>query len=297
MIPAKDFFKYYQTNFFKYQQKINKEVLEKIDYWVNKLDDEGECTENQVMQIIKSHIRITYLHCIDTLFELIFGLYPRENIIDDLKLPLILGRNNDNFNKPRIIGFTNKKEETYKEILQEIDYGNNKTSLIQYIFYYQINKSNIETSHFIKNIEESINPILELITIFARDLNDKSEYNSLKHGLRAYPFSGFFKIQNPSTKQDIAGIEFNNAHQYIIDTKENIKIVSKNFDSERDYHYTIVASRMIWNIIKIRHTFMNNKSGWENCYVYLFNQNDYKEIEKSLIHKQKFELKINKNMP
>src|SRR6056297_251781 len=116
MIPYKDFYKYYQTDFFKIQQIINKDALEKIDYWVEKFKDESESIDkNRVKQIIRSHIRITYLHCIDTLFELVFGLYPRNNKIQDINLPLIVGKNKDYFNNPRIEGLADKNEETIKE--------------------------------------------------------------------------------------------------------------------------------------------------------------------------------------
>ncbi|MFW6047267.1 MAG: hypothetical protein ACOCP4_05735 [Candidatus Woesearchaeota archaeon] len=299
MIPYKDFYKYYQTDFFKIQQIINKDALEKIDYWVEKFKDESESIDkNRVKQIIRSHIRITYLHCIDTLFELFFGLYPRNNKIQDINLPLIVGKNNDYFNKPRIEGLADKNEETIKELNEGITFGKQEVSLLQYIFYYQINQNIISDDKSLKDIRESLKPILDLLSIFAKDLADKSEYNSLKHALRVFPITGQFKLLDSNTKKEIAGIEFSNAHQYIQERKDDIKIVTKNFDSERDYRYTLIASKMIWNIINTRRLFFTKVSGVHSCYVYFFDENEFREYEESIIHKQKVELKLKKkNMP
>jgi len=299
MIPYKDFYKYYQTDFFKIQQIINKDALEKIDYWVEKFKDESESIDkNRVKQIIRSHIRITYLHCIDTLFELVFGLYPRNNKIQDINLPLIVGKNKDYFNKPRIEGLADKNEETIKELNEGITFGKQEVSLLQYIFYYQINQNIISDDKSLKDIRESLKPILDLLSIFAKDLADKSEYNSLKHALRVFPITGQFKLLDSDTKKEIAGIEFSNAHQYIQERKDDIKIVTKNFDSERDYRYTLIASKMIWNIINTRRLFFTKDSGFHSCYVYFFDENEFREYEESIIHKQKVELKLKKkNMP
>jgi len=297
MIQAKDFFRSYQTSFFKLQQLINKDALDNVDLWEEKFKDESSSySKNEITQVIKSHIRITYLHCIDTLFELIFGLYPIDGVINDKNLPLIISKNNDKFNKPRIQGLANKENDTITEIQQDITYEDNHISLLQYIFFYQINQNNTRNTKFLKNIESSLEPILDLISIFAEDLIDKSEYNSLKHALRIYPFTGSLKLLNKETNKPIAGINFKDAHQYILDTNDEIKIISKSINSDRDFKYTMIASNMIWNIIKIRDKFMVDTPTEDHCYVYFFNNKDYKEIEKSPDHRQRLLFNINKNL-
>ncbi len=296
IITTSDFYKHYQINFFKYQQIIDKEALNNIDFWVEKFSDDSMSNDKeQVIQIIKSHIRITYFHCVDTLFELIFGLFPRGNRMQDDLLPFTLAKSNDSFNRHRIIGLANKDESIIKELLQDISDGKNHISLLRYIFYYQINQDNVGVADLLKNVEESIDPILELLSIFAKDIADKSEYNSLKHALRIVPFNGIFRILNPESNKEIAGIDFKNAHQFITEKKGNVKIISRNFDTERDYEYTLIASKMIWNIIKIRDIFFSGKVGYNHCYVYFFDKEDYSDLEKSIIIKQKIEFRINSN--
>lgn len=293
MIPIEDFFKNYQTNYFRYQQIINKDALDNIDKWVEKFHDDSNSNEkSQVTQIIKSHIRFNYLHSIDTLFELVFGLFPRDGKINDFDLPLILAKSNDSFNNPKLIKLANEDEKIISDLGQEISYGDKKTNLLRYIFFYQINEFNTLNGDFFENINQSQKHILKLLKIFARDLNDKSEYNSLKHALRVFPFTGSLKLFHPETNKPIAGVEMVNAHQFITEHKGEIKITSKNFDSERDYKYTMISSNMIWNIIKIREKFLAHKSETASCYVYFFDDDEYMEIEKSNFHKQKIEIKL-----
>ena len=293
MIPINSFFKNYQTNYFRYQQIINKDALDNIDHWVDKFQDDSKSNDKyQVTQIIKSHIRFNYLHCIDTLFELVFGLFPRDGKINDFDLPIILAKSNDRFNNPRLKKLANGNEAFINDFEQEISYGDKKTTLLRYIFFYQINEVNSLNNDLLENIDQSLKHILKLLEIFAKDLNDRSEYNSLKHALRVFPFSGSLKIFNPDTNKPIAGVDMENAHQFITENKGDIKITSKNFDSERDFKYTMIASNMIWNIIKIREKFLSDESKTTNCYVYFFEDDEYKEIEKSYFHKQKIEIKL-----
>lgn len=280
MIGIQEFFKYYQTNFFKYQQIINNTALENIDDWVKHFEDEsGSNNKNEIIQIIKSHIRITYLHCIDTLFELIFGLYPRDDIIDDKNLPIIISKSNDRFNKPKIDGLAKKIPEFIDELNQEIHFGKYKTPLIQYIFYYYITPDNSGCENCLKEIENSLEPIIELLTIFAKDLTDKSEYNSLKHALRVFPHSSFLKISSVENEKQIMNLEFKNAQQFILDTKQGIKIITKNFNAKRDFEYTLIASSMIWNIIKLRDKFINRTKEGEPLHIYYYDHEMYKKIE------------------
>jgi len=293
MIPIEDFFKNYQTNYFRYQQIINKDALDNIDHWVDKFQDDSNSNDkSKVTQIIKSHIRFNYLHSIDTLFELVFGLFPRDGKINDFDLPLILAKSNDSFNNPKLMKLANDDEEIIRDLGQEISYGDKKTNLLRYIFFYQIDEVNTLNSDFHENIDQSQKHILKLLKIFARDLNDKSEYNSLKHALRVFPFSGSLTFFHPKTNKAIAGVKMVDAHQFITEHKGEIKITSRNFDSERDFKYTMISSNLIWNIIKIREKFIAHKSETASCYVYFFDDDEYMEIEKSNFHKQKIEIKI-----
>lgn len=293
IITTSDFYKYYQINFFKYQQIINKDALDNIDTWVEKFNDDSKSNDkDHITQIIKSHIRINYFHCIDTLFELIFGLFPRKGKVQEDSLPFTLAKSNDAFNRQRILGLVTKDELILKELLQDISDGKNHMSLLRYIFYYQINQDNVGAPELLKNVEDSISPILELLSIFAKDIADKSEYNSLKHALRIFPFNGIFRVLDPNSNKEIAGIDFKNAHQFMTEKKGEMNIISKNFDTSRDFEYTIIASKMIWNIIKIRDVFFSGNAGYNHCYVYFFDKSDYCEFEKSVTHKQKIEIKI-----
>jgi hypothetical protein len=280
MFGIQEFFKYYQTNFFKYQQIINNNALENIDYWVSEFDDESRSNnKNEITQIIKSHIRITYLHCIDTLFELIFGLYPRDGIIDDKNLPLIISKSNDKFNKPKIDGLAKKTPNIIEELNQEIHFGKNTTTLLQYIFYYQVNRDNSDCENCLEEIENSLEPIKELLSIFAKDLADKSEYNSLKHALRVFPHSSFLKVSSADNEKQILNLDFKNAQQFILETKQGIKIVTKKFNAKRDFEYTLIASSMIWNIIKLRDKFINRTNEEDPLHIYFYEHEMYKDIE------------------
>lgn len=295
---SQEFYRNYQANFFRYQQIINQEALDKVDYWTEKFNDEGYTSDkDQVSQIIRSHIRVTYLHCIDTLFELVCGLFPRNDRIQDEELPFIISKNNDAFNKPIIQGIAEKNALTLKEIYHPIHFGKHSIPLVQYIIYYQISIESLIDKSLYSRIEESIEPIIDLLSIFACDIADKSEYNSLKHALRAFPFNGFFKIVDPGTNKPIAGMDFKNAQKYLYKSENEYRIVTKNFNTQRDYAYTMVASNMIWNIIKAREIYLSsiNKPGIGSLFVYFFSTDDYCDLEKSIDHKQKLEIKVKTN--
>lgn len=298
MITNRDFYKYYQTDFFKIQQLINEDVLENIEEWQKRLKPKLVGSENtDLAKLVKSNIRITYLHCIDTLFELIFGLYPREGKILDQELAITIAKNNDEFNKKRIAGLAEGNENMLEEISRPITFRSTTIPLLQYIIFYQIEKESIVEGSGYQNIVNSIGPVLELLIMYAKDLADKSEYNSLKHGLRIYPFSGFFQIRERNSQKPIAGIDFIDALQYMFETKEEYIIVTKNFDCKRDIRLTILASKMIWNIIKIRDAMMSNEIGQGSCYVNFFDKSEYEDFDKTYTHRQQTKLKIKKNGP
>src|SRR5687767_4849837 len=75
MFTPYEFYRSFMVDFFLYKQATYKNIIdnfEKLEPLV--LKDVFDYKKDEYLNAIKSSIRVTYFHCIETLFEIIFAI-------------------------------------------------------------------------------------------------------------------------------------------------------------------------------------------------------------------------------
>ncbi|HEY0262341.1 MAG TPA: hypothetical protein VGB95_04900, partial [Chitinophagales bacterium] len=143
-----------------------------------------ETAKDVFRRTLKSDLRQTYFHAIETFFELFIALNPKgKKRFDDENI---------------LFNLTNSKwRKTYEKIKQiaedenaldfldeKINYGNYNISIGHYLFYFGWFNNNALSQDFFESLPSIINAIKYGIRIVARDFIQRDEYNAYKHGLR-----------------------------------------------------------------------------------------------------------------
>jgi hypothetical protein len=270
MIDPKDFYSTFQVNYFDYKQAYQSFALNHINEFG--LEDKIlDYSEKDFRQAIKSDIRQTLFHAIETVFDLVFALtktrggkYLDVEILRTLSIPT--------FYYDRISKIADNKEEL--DFLDEAVNLNDSisVSLCEYIFFFgaYVNQD------FRSQIDDSLDAIKSALYILAKEFSDRKEYNSYKHGLRIVPALTYFILQNPATKKNLAKWDLTDSLTYYSENEKSGKMdfITKVFDTDRDLRLTSLCSNLIWNIIKLRDLAFNKKNPENNVSlkVILFNK-------------------------
>jgi hypothetical protein len=248
LINPTDFYSSFQVNYYDYK-------LFSLTHALNNFKDLNldkiilNYNDQDFIRAIKSEIRQTYFHAIETTFELIFALKPdNKGYINENDIVFTITKSG--FPYKEIESISQNPEENLKFLDQEIKLTNNqKVSVSNFIFYRGIYKEDTEMliSEYLKNIKIG----LELL---AHDFSDRKEYNSYKHGLRPINTVKKFGILDVKTKKTIASWEVSDSMTYIEENPKTgaIAFITKVFDTDRDLKMTSFCSDLIWNIIMLR---------------------------------------------
>lgn len=263
MINSKLFYQKFQVNYFDYKVGSLNLLLDnpKISELENKI---AGYSEMDYKNAIKSDIRQTTYQAIETVFEVLFALVPNQNEKYEDNLMERITLSSLPYDKIRKIG---SSKNALNFLDTEIKYKDNSTSTIgEYIFYLSINKRD----EMKKQIHSSIKNIKVGLQIIAKEFSDRKEYNSYKHGLRIIPALKTFTIFENESKEKILDWDLENTMTYFeFDKKtEEMKYVTKGFDTKRDTRIISFCSVLLWNMIKIRD--------------YILNQNNYKDEKLSV---------------
>lgn len=278
------------VDYFILKQATYKNILDNFDKIESTvLHDITDYSKEDYFKILKSSMRMTYFHSIETLFELIFaieqGITKEVNEHQDELILERLAASNFRKNLERIAKIANSDNEELEkwDKLYKFKKVNEPISLLRYIFYYILtpDKTNFDVSYWDK-LEDSLKAIKSTLILLAKDFADRKEYNSYKHGLRVLPLSIKFQAFNTVTKKEILSMDYNNSMTFIHTDKKKFCIITKWFDTERDFRMTIVVSDFISSIINIRKgIFFNTKE--DKTLVEFFDENLIKEFSKSNI--------------
>lgn len=266
MFQPIDFYRTYMVDYFLYKQAMYKNILDGYDELESKiLKDVTGQVKADVIKTLKSSIRITYYHCIETLFEIIFALDKGINHeLNHHQDELILQRlsNSDfrkNFKRIEDIALPNSKELARFDRTLSLDVVGEEISILRYIFYYTITpKNNTIGNEWWARMPESLEAIKLALTAFAKDFSDRTEYNAYKHGLRVLPLTQKFEAWETETNKKILNLDFHDAMTFLTESKDEFSITTRNFDTERNYKMTILASQLIANIVNIRKSAYSN---------------------------------------
>jgi hypothetical protein len=202
-------------------------------------------------RVIRTEMHFLYFQMIETLFEIIFAIYEKDN--RDLWLSLSFSKYVENYERISELNdysdlFTQKRKDGQEK----------EISILQWIFYFDFNPglNDDDWNKTLKNIQK-------LLLVFAKDFTDRGEYNAYKHSLRFYnsSFSMAIGITGSNNTQSLGSSEdcitFLEKHKK---KDENNKLIptgkimktNKPFDFERDYSLCITIYSMIKSIVHTR---------------------------------------------
>jgi hypothetical protein len=260
MLDHKMFYNKFQINYFDYKLAYLVFAEEHFRDW-HQEDKILNYSEKDFILAVKSDIRQTLFQAIETLFEIIFALFPQKNAkLPDMEILRTLSKGAFPYDK------INKIAEDQIELdflKKEIILSNKeKVTLGEYIFYYNI----AATGDYIDKIRVSLEAIRKGLHILAIEFSDRKEYNCYKHGLRLVPAVNFFEIKRVDTQETIKKFDLTDSLTYYSeDTKiGKTEYVTKVFETERDKRLITLCSGLLWNIIKIRDVIFNKLPKHQN---------------------------------
>lgn len=251
----KEFYQKYDPDYWLYKIILLKNSHDNFDALKPTLTkNTKETIDDDFRRVIRTELHFLYFQMIETLFEIIFAIYEKDN--RDLWTSLTFSDYRENYK--RISELNNYSDLFTQKIKTEIDGQEKEVSMLRWIFYFVYNVK-LADEDWIKNLEN----IKRLLLTFARDFTDRGEYNAYKHSLRFYntPFSVSIGDTNGDRMQPLGSSE--DCITYIEEHKkkdENGKLVAtghisraqKPFDFERDYNLCLVIYSMIKSIVFTR---------------------------------------------
>lgn len=194
---------------------------------------------------LRLEIRATYFQEIETLFELIFGLEPRGNVIDNRRIWYFLATSKWQKNYDRI-GEIASGDTAFLD--REITAGKNlKVPFIQYLFYFGVtNPSMLEA------VKASFDPIKKFLLAFAKEFSNRDEYNAFKHSLRIMPMLQNVQIGPHGFTKPSVVLDLSNSMTYLIERNGSISFKTNSLDTVRDMRMGQVCAYLISNIVRSR---------------------------------------------
>lgn len=289
------FYKTFQKDYHKIKAIYLKGILDNIQKYESDFFDEDykDVDQNDFKIAIKSDLRQTYFHAIETFFELFLGLNPKgKKPYMDRNILFTLSNTNftETYSKIRKISESNKGLDFLNEKTKYNDY---EVTIGQYLFYTGIIKNDKLNNEFLNKINNSLEVIKIAIKILANDFVKREEYNAYKHGLRIIPATEKLAFADPDTLEIKLEMDLSDSMSFYAKTKdkEKLKVVTKVFDSERDYKMTILCSKLIHSILFYRRVsmrFESDKNKFEKIPVLFFDKDWVNDCSKINVEFQDF---------
>jgi len=263
MIPEpKIFYDTYLSSYHGTKATYLKHILENIEKFEAEFFKKELATDKKddFRRTIKSDLRQTYFHAIESFFELFLSLNPKgKKVLDDENILFNLTNSNwkGNYKKIKEIA---ENEKALDFLDEEITVLDKKVSIGNYIFYMGL--FNMDKHPGLKTqIDNSIDAIKYGVKIIARDFTNREEYNAYKHGLRIIPAVSEIMFADIETMETKFGWDLTDSMSFYTPTKnpDELTVVTKLFDSERDYQMTLFCSNLISHMIFYRKMSMNKE--------------------------------------
>lgn len=260
IFEPKIFYKTYLDDFHKFKAIIYKKILDDLPKFEKEFFEQelGKEASDAFRRTIKSDLRQTYFHAIETFFEIFFALNPKDRPnFDDINILFTLTNSNwkETYEKIKKIA---SGDITLDFLDKEITFNGHNISVGHYLFYFgTFDKSKFPT-HFIEKVKDSIEAVKFGIKIIAKDFVDREEYNSYKHGLRIIPAVSELMLADPVTMEIKFSWDLSDSMSFYSKTKDEneLKVVTKMFDPKKDYCMTHFCSNMVSNMIFYRQVSM-----------------------------------------
>lgn len=256
IFEPKIFYKTYLDDFHKFKVILYDKVLSNLpkferEFFGKELQKEQR---DAFRQSIKSDMRQTYFHAIESFFEIFFALNPSDvPNFDDINILFNLTHSNWKTNYDKITKIASG-EMNLDFLDKEIDFHGHKITVGHYLFYYGVFDKTKFPRDFFEKVKNSVDAIKFGIKIIAKDFSDRDEYNSYKHGLRLIPATSELMFADAKTMEVKIRWNLEDSMSFYLKTKDpnELKIKTRLFDTNRDYAMTYFCSNMISNMVYYR---------------------------------------------
>ena len=257
MIPdPKIFYQTYLKDYHGTKATYLKKILDDLPKYEKELFDKelDEEEKDQFRLTLKSDLRQTYFHAIETFFELFFALNPHgKQKFDDLNVLYNLANSAgpETYNKISQIALN---ENSLEFLDERIKFSGFDISIGHYLFYMGIFKAATLSKELQDEIDKSIDAIKYGLKILATDFINRDEYNAYKHGLRIIPAVKTFMLGDVKTNEIKIKWDLSDSMSFYLKSKSpnEVKIITKLSDIGRDYSMTMFCSRLIYHLIFYR---------------------------------------------
>lgn len=223
---------------------------------INKIDK--DYTLEDFHFSLKTQIRFLCLNTIETLFELIFALYPNfdpTSYNDKIVIERIVVSSNQ-----KLISFIQsfQDSENVSNLLDRII--ENQYSVAHHLFYFNLENTlnypnELDKDKSIKNIKYALN-------VLANEISDRDEYNAFKHADRIFPYIKSIIIK-PELSDESFTLTSENSLTYFTKPKDESSgygIKVKQVDHYSDYGKILLTSKLLENIISPRKYYFGSRS-------------------------------------
>ena len=256
IFDSKIFYQTYQRHYHLIKAKIIKQMLDNPHTYAKGILTEvnGDDHLEEIIRALKSDLRQTYFHAIETFFELFFAINPKnKKYYDDEKVLFYLTNSNWNASYKKVSEIA-AQESALDFLNEKIRFNDNDITIGHYLFYMGIFQSGNFPSELFEEIRSSIEAIKYGIQIIANDFIDREEYNAYKHGLRIIPSVSKLEFSNVATQETELEWDLSDSMSFYLKTqnRNEVKVVTKLFDSDRDYQMILFCSNLIHHLIFFR---------------------------------------------
>lgn len=205
-------------------------------------------------------LRSTYFHCIETLFNLL-GVFKMEaeEYRAKGKMPnsfQALTEYSDKQLDGEIARYGGSGSEL--DWLQKTVDGSDWT-YGRHIFFFGLTPPDEHVEGYLLQLESTLKAMQLGLNLLAKDLVDKGEYNSYKHGLRVLDAMKTFFILNKETKEMFT-IDAANTLTFPKKRSKSIEIATTSIDVVRNYRMCVLGARFIQMMINQRRIAYNKES-------------------------------------
>lgn len=268
IFEPKIFYQTYQKDYHKVKAIYLKKMIDNLHKYGKEFFGSDLIEEDlaEFRRTLKSDLRQTYFHAIETFFELFFALNPKgkQKYEDEFVLFALTYSNwQDTFK--RITEIT-ENENALDFLDEKMSFLGYEMTIGHYLFYMGIFSKDKFPSEVFEEISQSIEAIKYGIRAIAADFINREEYNAYKHGLRLIPSASKLMLADLETMDVKMEWDLSESMSFYVKTKfpDELKVVTKVFDAERDYQMTYLCSNLINHMIFYRRIAMKFEKDKEN---------------------------------
>ncbi|MES2396320.1 MAG: hypothetical protein V4549_09970 [Bacteroidota bacterium] len=293
------FYQTYQKDYHKIKATYLKGMLEDLPKYGKAFfgkDFDKEYTST-FRRTLKSDLRQTYFHAIETFFELFFALNPKDKDPEDaefLLFTLTYANWQETFKKIKNI---TENENALDFLDEKMVYLGYNVTIGQYLFYTGLFSTEKFPKEFFDEVAESIEAIKYGIKTIAKDFVNREEYNAYKHGLRIIPASSKIMFTEVKTMEVKVEFDLTESMSFYMKTKypDELKVITKLFDVERDFQMTYFCSNLIHHLIfyrRIAMKFEKDKEKFSKIPISMFGKEPIEKCNKINVEVQDLEYTI-----